>query len=30
MVEAMHVWGQGVFEKLLYLLFHFAVNLKLL
>ena len=28
--EAMHVWGQKVYEKSLYLLFNFAMNLKLL
>ena len=30
MGEALHVWGQGVYGKSLYLSFNFAVNLKLL
>ena len=29
-VETMNAWGQQVYEKSLYLLFIFAVNLKLL
>ena len=30
MGEAMHVWGQGLYEKSLHLPLNFAVNLKLL
>ena len=30
MGEAMHMWEQGICEKCLYLLFNFAMNLKLL